>query len=88
MMPESIIQYGSAGFAFVAAMIWLAAFFMKIPKAILQVDNGFIDNAIPKPVDDMDRLIAGLHRQGILNGWAAGFAAISALLQAISISVH
>lgn len=76
-----IAQLLSVLFALLAAGFGFAAFFVPMPKAIKHVDYGFIDPQTPKPVDDLDRLMGGLNRQGRLAALAAVSGLISALLQ-------
>ena len=56
------LQYSSAVFAFIAAVLWLWSAQVKLPHAIQQIDAGFFDDTTPKPVDDLDRLTSGLTR--------------------------
>jgi hypothetical protein len=80
----SIITYASAGFAFIAAALWFWSARVRLPDAIRAIDDGFINDEQPKPVDDLDRLTMGLTRQSRLSALAAFAAAISAVLQGVA----
>jgi hypothetical protein len=82
---QNVIPWGSAGFAFVAAALWLWSARVRLPATIKQIDFGSIDPAEPEPIDDLRRLTNGLKRQSRLSAWAAGAAAISASLQGVAL---
>ena len=78
------LQYASAFFAFIAALLWLLSALVKLPKAIEVIDAGYFDEAKPKPSDDLDRLTQGLTRQSQLSAMAALAAGVAAILQRIT----
>lgn len=78
------LQNASVCFAFVAAALWFLSARVKLPDYIQNIDEGFINDTQPKPVDDLDRLTSGLTRQSRLSALAALAAAMSALLQGLA----
>jgi hypothetical protein len=75
------MQYLSACFAILAAALWFWSAKVRLPAAILHIDNGYFTQ--PKPIDDLDRLTSGLSRQSRLSALAAVCAGMSALLQGL-----
>jgi hypothetical protein len=73
-------QYLAALFALAAAAFCIGAYFVPVPREIKEIDLGnFSDD--PKPVDDLDRFVAGTTWQSRLNGIGGLCAMISAALQ-------
>lgn len=78
------LQYGSAFFAFAAALLWFLSAVQKIPRRIERIDGGTLDGA--EKFDDQDQMSEGLWRQSCYSAFAATSAGIAALLQALAIN--
>ncbi|UXS31331.1 hypothetical protein FY152_04175 [Agrobacterium tumefaciens] len=78
------LQLASGLLAFVAAVLWYASSRVKIPKHIAYVDLGRVTGD-DDTEDDLDRLMSGLHRQGVLSAYGATAAAAAAFLQGLSL---
>jgi hypothetical protein len=69
----ALMQWTSAGFAFMAAIFWLASAMVKLPKPQIGYDT----------VDD---IVPALQRQGRWSAAAAICAAVTAAIQAVLIA--
>ena len=85
MSLNACLQYASAFFALIAALLWLRSSTIKVPKIIRSVDLGWLDGS--KEDDDMDRLTTGLYNQSRFSAWGAAAASLAAVIQAIAISI-
>ena len=81
-----IIQSVSAACAVAAAVLWFRSANIGLPKAIRNIDYGYVGSE-EKPVDDLDQLTNGLRRQSRFSGYAAVAAGCSALAQGFAIVV-
>ena len=75
---ELWFNWASGGFAFAAACVWLAAWWVKLPQPISEDQMRQTHGDITTPVAT---LMHALARQSALNGWAALLTAVAAGFQ-------
>jgi len=78
MTVQALLEYASAGFAFLSAAFWLRSAFARVPLAMKVTNLGSADLDAPKPEDDLGRLAIGLLRQSMISAVAAAFACAAA----------
>ena len=72
---EKILDYGAAGFAFIAAIFWFLSAYGKLPPM----------HPYWGQTPENDPFFKALKFSGRMNKWAAGFSGLSALCMAMKL---
>jgi hypothetical protein len=78
------VDVSAASFAVCAAITWFRASVVKTPKVVRHVLHMPMDGPFEGDVADA---VVGLHKQSILNAWAAAFSGVAAILTAVSVLI-
>ena len=82
MVLSSIFAIVATGLSLVSAGLWCACYFVDVPKGSIWI-QGPVGHGAPNP--EIDKLVSAVRQQSKLNGWAAGFAGLAAIMGALAV---